>query len=206
MASPLEEEIARLQHGHHVCCYYDSPAHQMAIAIAYIKTGLARAEQCLYIADELTLRAVAAVLAQTGVDVRGEQERNALVLLTPADAYLRNGGVFAADWMLRFLADGLDQALIDGFSGLRAGGDMSWIHEDVPGADEAPEYEARLNQFFPGRPALGLCLYHRARTSAAIRNSALGTHPHVVLRDRLRASPYYQAAAAVPDRPAPSGR
>jgi hypothetical protein len=94
--------------------------------------------------------------------------------------------------MLTLLNEAIEDALNDGFTGLRAAGEMTWILADAPGTENAIEYEALMNEFYPKTRALGLCLYHRSRFSPDMLHEVLRTHPGVVVDRHLRGNPFYE--------------
>jgi PAS domain S-box-containing protein len=182
MREQLAEQVAALHQGEHLCLIYDDPAEQLAAIVAFVKAGLEHGERCVYIADDRTTREVLDALAAGGVDVSGETTRGAFALLTEQDTYLRSG-TFEPQAMIAFLRDATDQAIAAGFRGLRATGEMTWTLGVEPGCERLVEYEALLNDFFPGSRALGLCQYNRKRFPATTIRGALRTHPMVVVRD-----------------------
>src|SRR5437879_4297651 len=83
--STLEQQLATLKLGDHVCLLYQDGAEALAATAPFIAFGLARGEQCLYISGELAIDQVAGALAARGVDVPLEQERGALLLQPTLD-------------------------------------------------------------------------------------------------------------------------
>ncbi len=127
----------------------------MAVAVPFIRDGLARGERCTYIADDAAPAEVHAFLEEGGIDVARETTRGALVVGTRRDAYLK-GGSFSPDAMLNFLSDAAAQATADGFAGLRGTGEMTWALGAEPGCDRLVEYEARLADLFPSQAVIAL--------------------------------------------------
>src|SRR5262249_37057705 len=123
-------------------------------AVPFLRAGLAQGERCVYIADERTTEEVAQALAAGGVNVPGECARGALELLTRRESYLRSGR-FDPRRMIEFLGQAVEEALAAGFAGLRATGEMTWALGAEVTSECLLEYEALLNDFFPGRRALG---------------------------------------------------
>jgi hypothetical protein len=115
-----------------------------------------------------------------GVDADAEEERRALLLLTKEQAHL-SGGSFDSERMLRMLSQTLEDALNDGFVGLRTCGDMTWLLDGAPGQSQVVEYEALVTELFRSVRALGMCQYDRSRLPADIIDHALATHGTVVL-------------------------
>jgi len=83
MKSELGEEGLRLQQGEHLCLFYDkSPAEQMPALIPFIQEGLAKVEQCIYVADDQTLEHLGGRLEKSGINIGKEAARNRLKLWT----------------------------------------------------------------------------------------------------------------------------
>ena len=89
MCNALKKQIDSLRQGEHLCLVYENAVEQMAAVVPFMRRGLALGERCVYVADERTVDEILEALAGGGVDVAGERQRDALVLLTKRDAYLR---------------------------------------------------------------------------------------------------------------------
>ena len=81
-------------------------------------------------------------------------------------------------------------ALDDGFSGLRATWNMGWVLEGTPGADRLIEYEAHLNRFLAGSRTCALCRYCRESSSHELIQDALLTHPIAILGEQICPNAY----------------
>lgn len=163
------------QQGDHICTLYESPEEQLRAAVEYIISGFSRGERCLYVCAEHTPDQLRAVLRQHGVDVDAAENRGALILVTKEDAHLA-GGYFDPDKMISLLYAAVKSALEDGFTGLAAAGDMSWVLDQKPGTEHLAEYESRLNDFYANHRALGLCQYNRKTLPAEFLDHCIGTH------------------------------
>ncbi len=76
--------------------------------------------------------------------------------LAPIIQSLKRGlgaGTFNASRMIGMLGGAVEDALRDGFAGLCAAGDMTWLLDEAPGSEELAEYEALLNHFYKGSRA-----------------------------------------------------
>jgi hypothetical protein len=190
------------QQGDHVCTLFSSPEEQLSAAIEYIQQGLGRNERCLYVCGEQTPDQFRAALGQAGIDVAREEARGALVLLTKETGHLA-GGTFNASRMISMLQAAVENALKDGFEGLCAAGDMTWLLDDAPGSDEIAEYEALLNHFYSNNRALGLCQYNRRKLPAKILDHGIATHPTVrIAGPILLTNPFYESPEVARSRSA----
>jgi len=186
MTPDLFSRVRRIGLGNHVCLLYDDADEQLVTAATFITVGLERDERCVYIADDRTTVEVIDALGAAGVEVGRRLESRSLEVLTKRDAYLRDG-YFDPATMIGFLADAMERAISDGFSGLRVTGEMTWALGAERGCERLIEYEARLNDFLPGRRILALCQYDRERSHPSVIRDVLRTHPSVALDEEVYA-------------------
>lgn len=182
---------------------YNTPAEQLAAAVDYIADGLQRNERCLYsVATQAGLDEFSRALTAAGVDARAAVRENRLLLLTKDAAHLQPG-YFSAEAMLHKLSELVEDALNDGYAGLRTCGDMSWLLDEAPGSEQIVDYEALLNAFFRSVRATGMCQYDASRIPEGLLLHALATHPSIVVDGRHRANPHFDgpADASTPGAP-----
>jgi signal transduction histidine kinase/CheY-like chemotaxis protein len=187
----LERRIVRLRQGDHLCLIYDRAAERMAALIPFLKRGLAAGERCLYLADDTTTDLAEQALLNEGIDVDRDRERGALVLLTRRDGFLREGR-FDPGAMTDLLRQAEQEALDDGFAGLRVASEMSWCLGHAPGSERFLEYEALLNRFLDGSRSIGLCQYDRSRFTPRVVYDILHTHPFAVLGEDVCPNVFYE--------------
>lgn len=178
--------------GQHICALYDTRDEQIEVAAAYIADGLACGERCLYVPDSAdSLQAFRVRLRGHGVDAAERKHAGALMMLTKEHAHLIDGR-FDSERMLTMLDRAVEDALNDGYQGLRTCGDMSWLLDQAPGSQHVVEYEAMLNQFFRNVRALGMCQYDRSRLPAGLLDHAgLCAHSSVVIGRTHKDNPYF---------------
>jgi signal transduction histidine kinase len=93
--------------------------------------------------------------------------------------------------MIRLLREETGQALSEGYSALRVTGEMSWALKGLPGSEKIIEYEAKLNDFFPGSNCLAICQYDRRRFGPEVLLDVLTTHPIAVVGTEFYENFYY---------------
>jgi PAS domain S-box-containing protein len=125
------------------------------------------------------------------VDVAHQREQGVLWMPTKEETYLQSGK-FDPQAMIDFLRQAQSQALADGFTGLRAAGEMSWALGPEIGNDRLIEYEALLNDFMANSRSIILCLYNRWLFDLAVIHDVLRTHPIAILGDLVCPNPYYE--------------
>jgi len=178
--------------GDHVCALYTTMEEQLRAAVDYIRGGLERGERCLYVCCEHTIGEFRGALKRAGINVRAEEKRGALVLVTKHEGHLA-GGTFDPDRMISMLHAAVKDALDAGFNGLCAAGDMTWLLDEAPGSEKLAEYEARLNHFYAMNRALGLCQYNRSKLTDAALDHGIATHPCIRMEGPiLLRNPFYE--------------
>jgi signal transduction histidine kinase len=187
----LEWRVARLQPGDHLCLIYRSAAEQTAALRSFYTAGLKAGERCFFVGHGVSARRLERALESAGVAVEAERERGALVLLTRREDWLPPGR-FDPGAMMDVLRQAEQQALDDGYTGLRASWNMTWVLEGTPGADRLLEYETHLGRFLPGSRTCALCRYGRESAAADCIQDALHTHPLVVLGHQICHNAYYE--------------
>lgn len=191
MDGDLERRSARLRPGDHLCLIYDSAAEQASALVPFLKAGLEAGERGLFSGHGTSGRRLRHALESAGVDVDAECARGALVLLTQRDSWLSRGR-FEPETMTDLLRQAEQEALNDGFAGLRITWNMCWVLEGTPDADRLLEYEAHLNRFLTGSRTCALCRYPREGSPAAILQEALHTHPIAILGNQICSNAYYE--------------
>src|SRR6185503_14014843 len=126
-----------------------------------------------------------------GIEVESLVSSGQLMILTAKEAYLRDGQ-FDPEKMITLLGEETDKALAEGYSALRATGEMTWALAGEPGSERLVEYESRLNEFFPTKKCYAVCQYDRRRFDAEMLLDILHTHPKVLFgRDGFDNSDMY---------------
>jgi hypothetical protein len=171
--------IGEMKPGDHYCGIYRTDEDQRAIVVDFVRDGIARGEKMIYIVNLQSAEQLRTTLATAGIDVEAVVERGQLVILTAKESYLKHGQ-FDPDKMIALLSEETDKALADGYTALRATGEMTWALAGEPGSERLVEYEARLNEFFPSRKCYAVCQYDRRRFDSEMLLDILHTHPKVL--------------------------
>ncbi|MBZ0231190.1 MAG: MEDS domain-containing protein [Deltaproteobacteria bacterium] len=171
--------IQRMQPGDHYCGIYRTDEDQRAIIIDFIRGGIERHEKMFYLVNLQSAEQLRATLAAAGIAVDALVDRGQLVILTAKEAYLKDGQ-FDPDKMIALLGEETEKALAEGYSALRATGEMTWALAGEPGSERLVEYESRLNHFFPDSKCYAVCQYDRRRFDAEMLLDILHTHPKVL--------------------------
>lgn len=171
--------IERMKPGDHYCGIYRTDADLRAITVDFVRGAIARHEKVIYLVNLQSAEQLRASLAAAGIDVDALLDRGQLVIMTAKEAYLKDGQ-FDPDRMIALLSEETDKALAEGYTALRATGEMTWALAGEPGSERLIEYEARINDLFATKPCYGLCQYDQRRFDAEMLLDVLHTHPNVL--------------------------
>ncbi len=184
-------EVDACRNHDHFAIIYDNPEEQLNFVVPYLRRGLERGEKAVFIYDDNSPETVIEAMERHGVDVSAAAASGSLSIITKSHAYLKNGD-FDPNWMIDFLGQTVDSAKKEGFSAVRASGEMTWALG--PAGDlnhRLIEYECKLNAFFPNYDISGICQYNRHRFSARTLMHVIHTHPRVIFRGRVCDNPYF---------------
>lgn len=179
-----------LKPGDHLCFLYETEEEHRAVLTPFLRQGLERGEKVVYVVDAHTAETILGYLRDDGVDVEPYLIRGQLSILTHNEAYLREG-VFDPEGMIALLRTEAKRARTEGYPALRVTGEMTWTLRGLPGSERLIEYEAKLNEFFPGSQCLAICQYDRRRFAPAVLLDVLRTHPTAVIGTEVYDNFYY---------------
>jgi len=187
--------IADLQPGDHLCCLYETEEEHRAVLTPFLRQGLERGEKVIYIVDTRTAEAILGYLQDNGLEVEPYLASGQLAILTHHNACMREG-IFDPEGMIALLRAETERALAQGYPALRVTGEMTWALRGLPGSERLIEYEARLNEFFPGSKCLAICQYDRRRFDLAVLLDVLRTHPVAVIGTEVYATSRQRSCAS----------
>jgi len=186
---------------HHVCLVYDDPNDQLPVLVPYFQEGLLAGERCVWVLDDLSPDAAVHALGEARLDVAHHLKDGSLRLWTRADWRPQE---LVPTRRLSEVRGIVDEAVREGFRGIRFGIEMTWIlGPDIPAA-EVERWESTLDGLFDEPlPVRMICQYGRRRLATDVVQAGLKTHARAVLGNRMCANPFYEAdrpAASVPER------
>jgi PAS domain S-box-containing protein len=193
MIDELADRISNLQTGAHFCLFYDrDPVEQMPALVPYIRAGLSKNEQCIYVADDQTVEELSGRLEESGIDTTLEIQRGALKLWSRRE-WRQPGELSSADKLAQ-LAEFIQRAFASGFAGIRFAIEMTWALGPDISAERMEHWEASLNTIFtPDFPGQIVCQYNRHRIAPQVVLAALYTHPLLIVGDEVYSNVFYQA-------------
>jgi hypothetical protein len=167
--------VADLAVGSHACARFADERHKRSVVRAYVDEGLRRGERvALYTRG--TPAASLLPSAWDSGDVAALIDAGQLVLGSAEDGYFGDGKFDGAAQAAAFEAFA-EEAVADGYEGLRVYADNGWM----PAALDAPldwlEYEMRISRMIRGRRLTGLCGFAASDDEALSAELLDAVHP-----------------------------
>ncbi|MGC3945047.1 MAG: MEDS domain-containing protein [Chryseolinea sp.] len=169
---------------------WGAPSLKLPMLAVIIQRVLADGYRILYLNSAPMVAGLRSTLAASGVDVQTEITMGRLLMSSDP---VSSGKDFDVEGMLQKLENSLDEAIVDGYKGLWASGDMTWEFGAGKNFSRLLEYELGLEQLFRKRSELcGICQYHMDTLPNEVLHQSLLVHPELVVSDTLtRINPLY---------------
>ncbi|MGZ3954916.1 MAG: PAS domain S-box protein, partial [Flavisolibacter sp.] len=187
--------ITELKPGDHLCQIYETEEEHRKLLMPYLIQGLRNNEKVFYIVDTHTTEVILEYLNSEGFDPKPYLDSGQFSIITHHESYTKDGS-FDPDRMIELLRSETEKAIKEGYGALRVTGEMTWALRGLPGSEKLIEYEAKLNDFFPGSKALAISQYDRNQFSPEILLNILKTHPIAVIGTEICDNPFYVPAKA----------
>jgi signal transduction histidine kinase len=156
--------IGSVAWGTHFCQFYETKQDLVDILVPYFKAGLTHNELCLWVTSRpLGAKDARRALAQVVPDVAAYERRGQLEIIPHTEWYLR-GGTFDGDRVLASWIAKQEQALAQGFDGLRLSGNTSWLERSD--WQKFTAYEEAVNRVIGQYRMLALCTYSLKKCAA----------------------------------------
>ncbi|WP_196279129.1 MEDS domain-containing protein [Catellatospora vulcania] len=154
----------------HICWVFDTPEEFRQLAGRFLSEGLAAGQQVLYLEDR------ARETELDHVDGFGSARRRGA-------AAVQDLGIYEAELMAdpaapaRAFVRACEQAVADGYTGLRVAADVTSLVRDPTMAATFARYEHLVDTHMARHPLTGMCGFHRARLSATTIAELACLHP-----------------------------
>jgi len=173
----------------HIASFFKDDNDQFSTAVPFIIAGLENREKIIYITDRNTKDDVLDAVMRVR-NVQDAVDKGHLIFMTSDQTYLKDGH-FDPNRMLSLLRESEERAMGEGYTRLRASGEMDWYCSESPGVEKIMEYEARINQMFPGSGSNILCQYYEPDFEPGMLMDVIRVHPRVVVHGEMCHNPYY---------------
>jgi len=177
-------DISDLELGQHTCCIHENREKRKEVIRSFLQEGFRSNHKIIYVVREAKKPEVRDQLEQVIASFESLIGNGQLELLGMKDVFLREGS-FNPDYVIKLLRAKVNEALSNGFSGLRLTSDMAWVKKTEISSEKLIEYESKLNRVFSEQEALGLCQYDRNLFEPDVLLDALRAHPTAIIDGKL---------------------
>jgi hypothetical protein len=167
--------LFQFKNGDHTCVFYRSTDELMQVLIPFVGDGLRRGERCFCAQKPEVLKQLVYDLRYLGIDSDKDIQRGSLDLRSEDDTYLPNGR-FEPQAMMDMLMRSIREAHDQGYESFRSAGELSWAVEGRNVCDLVIGYEHMVNEYYPGRPAIGLCQYNITKFPPELLKAVVQAH------------------------------
>ena len=170
-----QSSLFQFKNGDHTCVFYHSIDELMQVLNPYIADGLRRGERCFCAQKSEVLKRLIYDLRYLGIDPEKEIQRGALELRSEDDTYFPNRR-FEPEAMMEMLVRSIRAAHEQGFRSFRSAGELSWATEGRNLCDLVIGYEELVDEYYPGKPAIGLCQYQIEKFPPEVLEAVVRAH------------------------------
>lgn len=192
--------------GDHVCWVYEGDDDHRAGITRYFADGVERGERIAYLADHYDEAAIVALLTAGGFAPRRMIKQGSLVILPARSSYPTDErgeyDLEASVAQFRALAD---QAVADGYTGLRVAGESDFLLETVA-HQPLLAYELACDLMVRGAPLTAMCLYDARHQPADRLGQVAAVHAAAIVASSIVSDlPPFRVWAVADDTVALSG-
>jgi anti-anti-sigma factor len=167
--------VGEMARGNHACWSYRSDRSHQQFLAEYFTAGLHANERLAYLASPEMLRTAVATLTEAGLDVGTLVVQGRLVMSDVTVAYL-SGGALEPDIRLAGHAVLVEQALRDGFDGLRVCSEIAPLLRAEGVREEWYPYEVRADVLISGLPSIVVCTCDQRDTEHEVMSDLAAVH------------------------------
>lgn len=204
-AAPSRRKLEDLKPGDHLCFFFNSDEEHVEVMTRFLALRLAAGERVIYLTDQFPPRVIMGYLRKAGLIPEPYLEKGQLQILEAAQVFLA-GGIFDPEAVISWLQQETEAALAKDYPALALAAEMTWATKGRLGSERLTEFEARLNNFFPGSGCLALCQYDRRRFDPVLLMDILAAHPKVIVGPEILDNLYYLPEGEFPDPQAKAAR
>ena len=174
------EIVSRLTWGSHFCYFYNNKYELLDLLVPYFQVGLKNNEFCVWITSEdLSHDFAKNALKEAIIDFDDYLKKGQIEILPYSKWYLKNNE-FNFEKVIEKGLNYLDRAITNGYSGLRATGDIRWIKKKD--LDRIIEYEIHVNNIIKNYKIISICTYPISRFSKIELLEIAGSHQFVLTK------------------------
>jgi signal transduction histidine kinase len=151
--------------GTHVCLFYRAKEDLIKILVPYFKAGLENNEFCMWITSNLLDPTEAKNAMKKTMPDFDKYLRKGQIEILPHDQWYLDHGIFDKERVIKDGMDKLNEALLNGYAGMRVTGDTAWLDKRTWKAFN--DYENEINAKIDKYDMVAVCTYSLDQCEAA---------------------------------------
>jgi two-component system, chemotaxis family, sensor kinase Cph1 len=175
--------------GVHICSIYRGSEDQLRPIIPFFSEGYTQNQKCMYIFDEHQPQNISSRIDDHYKEHIKEEGERQLQMIPYGDIYTQ-GNSFDPDRVINLFKDAVVTSLKEGYSGVRAAGEMSWVYTSGTSLESLIDYEQKLNEFYPTQKVIGICEFDADKFPEQILIEMIRMHPYVIVEGKLYENKY----------------
>ena len=169
--------------GTHFCQLYKNPEELIEILVPYFKAGLDNNESCMWITSPpFTPEMAAAALRKAEPRIDQYLREKRLVFLPHSQWYLEEGRWEPQSIFSRWI-EKTEQAVSQGFDGLRVTGDTNWLEKEKWSV--LAGYESSVDDTIGNRHFLSLCTYPLEKCTLPEILEVVRNHQFAIIKNEI---------------------
>jgi len=172
--------IGKIPWGTHFCQFYKTKEDLIDVLVPYLKSGLENNEFCMWVTSEpLSAEEAKRSLGREIPNLDYYLEKGQIEIISYTEWYVIEGD-FDSDRVLNGWVSKLNQALKDGYEGLRLTGNTFWLEKE--GWNDFVEYEEAVDNVIGKYQMIALCTYSLDRCTAAEIIDVINNHEFALIK------------------------
>jgi PAS domain S-box-containing protein len=165
--------------GTHFCLFYKTKEDLLDILVPYFQAGLESNEFCMWITSELSVEEAEEALKKHIPEFDRYKEKGQIQIIPYSDWYLEDG-VFNLQKVLHAWMVQLNQALANGYAGMRVTGNTAWL--EVKDWACFADYERQVSIAGSKYRMIAICTYFLDKCGASEIIDVASSHESALIR------------------------
>ncbi|MGE5474861.1 MAG: MEDS domain-containing protein [Ignavibacteriales bacterium] len=172
--------IGKVPWGTHFCQFYQTKEDLTEILVPYFKAGLENNEFCMWVTSEpLGVEETKEALRRSVPDFDVYLEKCQIEIIPYTHWYIKDG-VFDSDRVLKGWVKKINQALANGYDGLRLTGNTFWLEKKD--WNDFIDYEEKIDRVLGNYNIISLCSYSLDRCNSTEIIDVVTNHQFAVIK------------------------
>jgi hypothetical protein len=165
--------------GTHFAQLYNNKVELSEILVPYMTKGLEENEQCLWITSDISISEAQDSIIGVSPNIKAYLDEGQLEIMSYKDWYFFNG-YFNGEAVLDSTLKKYNDAISNGYSGLRIAGTTYWMEQDL--WDAVMDLEYLINDSLSDEKMLLVCSYKQNGCSKDKIDDVINTHKYVLFK------------------------